>query len=308
MLASMQAVTTVDLKGVLHVRSGKVREIFDLGEKYLMVATDRVSAFDVVLPNGIPDKGKILNKLSGFWFERMSDIVPNHVITADDLEIESALGSSYDKAQLAGRCMIVSKCQPFPIECVARGYIAGSLYKEYAAAGGPGIGVEVNGNRFPPGLLNGSKLPDIYFTPATKAAAGHDENISLQQAAQIVGEQTAQKLKDLTIEIFSHASEMCDKAGILLADTKLEFGLRNDQIVLIDELLTPDSSRYWPKESYHAGAPHQSLDKQFVRDYLETLDWNKQPPGPELPEDVVLETRSRYIQIFKQITGRDPAL
>lgn len=302
----MRAVTQVTLSGLRHVRSGKVREIFDLEDSYLMVATDRVSAFDVVLPNGIPDKGKVLNQLSAYWFQRLRSIVPNHILTVDDKEIAGRLGSDYDREQLTGRSMIVRKCEPIPLECVARGFIAGSLFKEYVAAGGETRAVNLHGVDLPAQLRNCERLPEVIFTPATKAAEGHDENISFEQACSIAGEDTASLLREITLNLFKNASKVCEQADILLADTKFEFGVAEGATYLIDEALTPDSSRYWPKATYSAGKPQESLDKQFVRDYLEKLDWNKAAPGPMLPEGIVSETRSRYVEIFRRITKRDP--
>lgn len=304
----MKAITSLQLNGLAHVRSGKVREIFDLGDRYLMVATDRISAFDVVLPNGIPDKGKILNQLSAFWFDELSHIVKNHLVTTDDNDVATALGDRYDRDLLFGRCMIVEKCEPLLVECVARKYIAGSLYKDYLAAGGKDRDVRVHGIDFPKGLSLCEELPFPIFTPATKAQSGHDENIDFDSVIAIVGSEVANELRKKTLQLFEHATDVCKQAGILLADTKFEFGLREGDIVLIDEALTPDSSRFWPKDTYEIGKQQESLDKQFIRNYLETLDWDKTPPGPVLPEQVVAESRERYIDIFKRITGRDPVL
>lgn len=304
----MKAITRLQISGLTHVRSGKVREIFDLGDRYLMVATDRISAFDVVLPNGIPDKGKILNQLSAFWFGELSHIVNNHLLTTDDNEVAAALGDRYDRDLLFGRCMIVKKCEPLLVECVARKYIAGSLYKDYLAAGGKEQDVRVHGIDFPKGLRLCEELPYPIFTPATKAQSGHDENIDFDSVIQIVGKETATELKAKTLELFAFATNICNQADILLADTKFEFGMKNGEIILIDEALTPDSSRFWPKATYEVGKQQESLDKQFIRNYLETLDWDKTPPGPVLPERVVTESRERYIDIFKRITGRDPVL
>jgi phosphoribosylaminoimidazole-succinocarboxamide synthase len=289
------------------MRSGKVREVFDLGDQLLMVATDRVSAFDVVMPNGIPDKGKILNQLSLYWFELFNGLSPHHVVTANDREIELLLGTSYDE-RLRGRSMVVVKCQPVMIESVARAYLSGSLYKEYLAAGGTESDVDLHGISLPTGIPLCGKLPEIIFTPATKAQEGHDENISFQYAAEVIGRGIAEQCREATLAIFEKAVKVCFKAGIILADTKFEFGLRNGELILIDEVLTPDSSRFWPEASYQPGRPQDSLDKQFIRDYLETLDWNKSAPGPELPPDIVDETRTRYIDIFTRITGSHPNL
>ena len=302
----MQAVTDIELP-LKKFRSGKVREVFDLGDSLLMVATDRVSAFDVVMPNGIPDKGKILNQLSLFWFTQFDDIIENHILAANDDDIRYRLGNAYHE-NLRGRSVIVKKCEPILIESVARAYLAGSLFKEYLAAGGANSNITIHGISMPPGISLCGKLPEVIFTPATKAQEGHDENISFRQAAEIVGEDIANRCRDATLAIFGKASEICEKAGIILADTKFEFGMDNGKVILIDEALTPDSSRFWPKETYAPGKPQDSLDKQYIRDFLETLDWDKTPPAPALPEAVVQETRARYIDIFRRITGRQPVL
>ncbi|MBA3724968.1 MAG: phosphoribosylaminoimidazolesuccinocarboxamide synthase [Armatimonadetes bacterium] len=308
MPASTSAITHISLAGIAPIRSGKVREIFDLGQTLLMVATDRVSAFDVVMPNGIPDKGKILNQLSALWFNKLRDIIPNHLITINDDEIADALGGCYDETQLGGRCMIVEKCEPVLIESVARAYIAGSLYKEYVTAGGMEKNVALHGIALPPGLLLCGKLPQTIFTPATKAQTGHDENIGFTEAARIAGADVALECRLSTMRLFQSAQAICESAGIILADTKFEFGTCEAGLKLIDEALTPDSSRFWPKETYAPGKNQDSLDKQFIRDYLETLTWDKKAPGPELPKQVVEGTRERYIDIFKRITGADPRL
>lgn len=302
-----EAVTEFSLPGVPKLRSGKVREVFDLGDALMMVATDRVSAFDVVLPNGIPDKGKILNQLSVFWFRAVADLSPHHLITADDSAIAERLGDSYD-ARLAGRSVLVEKCEPVLIECVARAYLSGSLYKEYTAAGGQESDVALHGIELPRGISLCGKLPSTIFTPATKAQEGHDINIDLETARSIGGAEIVDECRARTLAIFERARGICDDAGIILADTKFEFGIHADGILLIDEALTPDSSRFWPKDSYQPGRNQDSLDKQFIRDYLETLDWDKTAPGPVLPEAVVAETRSRYIDIYKRIAGADPRL
>lgn len=302
----MQAVTTIDLS-IPKTRSGKVREVFDLGERLLMVATDRVSAFDVVMPNGIPDKGKILNQLSLYWFGIFSDLSPHHVITADDEEIETELGDAYDDT-LRGRSMIVAKCQPVLIESVARAYLSGSLYKEYLGAGDRDHEITLHGINLPAGIPLCGKLPKTIFTPATKAQEGHDENISFDQAADVAGRDIVEQCRDATLAIFERAQSVCERAEIILADTKFEFGLRNGELILIDEILTPDSSRFWPQDTYQPGRAQDSLDKQYIRDYLETLDWNKTAPGPVLPDNIVIETRNRYIDIFRRITGSHPSL
>lgn len=273
-----------------------------------MVATDRVSAFDVVLPNGIPDKGKILNQLSNYWFRLLGDVTKNHLIETSNDAIAEKLADDYDAEQLYGRSSIVVKCEPILIECVARKYIAGSLYRDYLLAGGMENEVEVHGIKFSAGLKLCEELPEPIFTPATKATNGHDENIDMNRAAEIVGAKVMDKLKSLTMELFSRASKKCREAGILLADTKFEFGFHEGEIRWMDEVLTPDSSRFWPLESYSPGKPQASLDKQFIRDFLETLDWDKTAPGPRLPEEIVFQTREKYINIFERITGELPDL
>jgi phosphoribosylaminoimidazole-succinocarboxamide synthase len=311
---SWRAVTEISLGDLKPARRGKVREIFDLGDRLLMVATDRLSAFDVVLPTGIPDRGKVLNQLSAFWFEKLSFLVPHHMITIEDREIAEVLGKNYDEEQLRGRSMLVEKCEPILLECVARGYIEGSLYKEYKEAGGEERGAEIHQISFPPGLKRADRLPEPIFTPATKAQTGHDENISFEEAERLLGKlypgfpNLTGRLRDLTLQLYREASDTCEKAGIILADTKFEFGFCGGEVKLIDEALTPDSSRYWALAEYVPGKAQTSFDKQFVRDYLETVPWDKTPPGPELPEEVVRETRERYLEIFRRLTGREPVL
>jgi len=276
---------------------GKVRDIYDLGERLLIVSTDRLSAFDHVLPDPIPDKGRVLNQLSCFWFGLTSGIVRNHLITAD---VDSFPRSLREHAgMLQGRSMLVRKAEMFPIECVARGYLAGSGWKEYRET------EAICGMALPSGLKESSPLPEPIFTPATKAESGHDLNISFDEAARIVGWETATHLRDLTLALFKRASDYAGGRGVLLADTKFEFGLVDRKIVLADEALTPDSSRYWPAEGYAPGRPQPSWDKQFVRDYLERMGWNKQPPVPSLPDEIVDGTRSRYLEIFRILTGRE---
>jgi phosphoribosylaminoimidazole-succinocarboxamide synthase len=291
----MQAITTTDLPGLKLVHRGKVRDIYQAGEDLLFIATDRISAFDCVLPNGIPDKGRVLTQMSLFWFAYMKNIVPNHLLTADVDGYPAALRSF--RYQLEGRSMLVRKAEMFPVECVARGYVSGSGWKDYQRTGA------ICGIPLPAGLKESSQLPEPIFTPATKATTGHDENISFEEAARIIGESTAQKLKTLTLDIYQKASDFAKERGIILADTKFEFGLIDGEITLGDEVLTPDSSRYWPMETYAPGGPQKSFDKQFVRDYLETLDWNKQPPAPQLPEDVVLKTAAKYREAYQILTG-----
>ncbi|MBG89849.1 MAG: phosphoribosylaminoimidazolesuccinocarboxamide synthase [Verrucomicrobiales bacterium] len=286
----------IDLPGIPKVKSGKVREVFDLGDEFLFVATDRISAFDVIMPNGIPRKGEALTQLSHYWFDQVEKMVPNHRLARSGAPLPKAL-KPYEE-QLAKRSMIVKKCQPLAIECVVRGYLAGSGWKEYQTDG------TVCGIRLPEGLQESSELDDPIFTPATKAEEGHDENISFEQACEIVGVEIAQKVWDLSVRIYSFARELARQKGIIIADTKFEFGLLDDEVILIDEVLTSDSSRFWPECEYEAGRGQASFDKQFVRDYLEGLDWNKQPPGPKLPEDIVAKTQKKYIEAYERITGR----
>jgi len=272
---------------------GKVRDIYEAGGDLLFVATDRISAFDCILPDGIPDKGRVLTQMSLFWFRYLD--VPNHVITANVDEYPAEL--RVYREQLEGRSMLVRKAAMFPVECVARGYVSGSGWKDYRRTGAIcGIGL-------PAGLRESDRLPEPIFTPATKAQTGHDENISFEEAAKAIGEETAHQLKEMTLKIYARASEYARERGIVLADTKFEFGTIDGQIILGDEVLTPDSSRYWPAATYAPGGPQKSFDKQFVRDYLETLDWNKQPPAPPLPEDVVEKTAAKYREAFETLTG-----
>jgi len=292
----MTVVHGTELQGIkLHSR-GKVRDMYDLGEHLLMISTDRISAFDHVLPNGIPDKGKVLTGLSLFWFEAMREIVPNHLVTADVARYPAALRAHAEL--LEGRSMLVRRARMFPVECVVRGYLAGSGHKEYQETGA------VSGIRLPPGLRLADALPDLIFTPATKATSGHDENITFDEMAGLVGPDHAGRLRDLSFAIFRKAGKIARKAGIIIADTKFEFGLVDGSIVLADEVLTPDSSRFWDAGSYRSGASPPSFDKQYVRDYLESAHWNKQPPIPRLPEEIVEGTRRRYLEVFTKLTGR----
>jgi len=274
---------------------GKVRDIYDVGDHLLIVATDRLSAFDVVMPTAIPDKGRVLTQLSVFWFQLLKDVIPNHVVSMTDFP------APFDqfKDDLAGRSMIVLKTKPLPIECVARGYLSGSGWKEYKTTG------KVCGIPLPAGLRESEKLPDVLFTPATKAATGHDENIPFSRAAEIIGSDLAAKVRDTTLEIYRQAAAYAEPRGILLADTKFEFGLLNGELIWIDEALTPDSSRFWPAAEYRPGGPQPSFDKQFVRDYLERIRWPKTPPGPDLPPDVVAATRAKYREAYRILVGRE---
>ena len=272
---------------------GKVRDIYDLGDRLLIVATDRLSAFDVVLPTPIPDKGRVLTQLSLFWFEKLRDIVPHHVISATEFPPILAAVSE----QLRGRAMLVRRTEPIPIECVVRGYLSGSGWKEYKASG------KVCGIALPAGLRESDKLPEPIFTPATKAQSGHDENISFEDAADRIGRELAARLREVSLEIYRRAAAYALERGIIIADTKFEFGLAGIELVWIDEALTPDSSRFWPAADYAPGGPQPSFDKQYVRDYLERIGWKKQPPAPELPPDVVEATRARYLEAHRRLTG-----
>lgn len=284
-----------DLPGIeLHAR-GKVRDVYRVGEQLLIVATDRISAFDYILPTGIPDKGKVLTQLSIFWFEFLRDLTPTHFLTARVDEYPAALQPF--REQLEGRSMLVKRAKMVDIECVARGYLAGSGWKEYKVQG------TVCGIPLPAGLRESDKLPEPIFTPSTKAQSGHDENISFAQTASLVGEDLAGKLRDLTLAIYSRAAGYAESRGIVIADTKLEFGFVDGTLVLGDEVLTPDSSRFWPADTYAPGGAQFSFDKQFVRDYLESIRWNKRPPAPPLPEEVAVKTSEKYRQAYRSLTG-----
>jgi phosphoribosylaminoimidazole-succinocarboxamide synthase len=278
-------------------RRGKVRDVYEIGDQLLIVATDRISAFDYVLGSGIPDKGKVLTQLSGFWFERMGDLVPHHMISMDAADFPEPARSHADV--LKGRSMLVRRTEPVPIECVARGYLSGSGWKEYQKSG------SVCGIKLPAGLRESDRLPEPIFTPATKAESGHDENISEEEAGRLVGADLIARLKALTLEIYRRGAEHAESRGIIVADTKFEFGIAAGEVVLIDEVLTPDSSRFWPRVQYEAGHGQPSFDKQYVRDYLEAIKWNKQPPVPTLPDDVVRRTREKYIEAFTLLSGRE---
>jgi phosphoribosylaminoimidazole-succinocarboxamide synthase len=288
---------STQLNGLLPQARGKVRDIFDLGDRLLLVATDRISAFDYVLASGIPDKGRILTQLSLFWFERTGHIVRNHVVSgnADDFP-----GMAAHAHILRGRSMLVHKTSPIAIECVARGYLAGSAWKEYQAT------ATVCGIALPPGLRESDRLPAPIFTPATKASSGHDINISERDAGDLIGADLIARLRDLTLALYTFGAAHAESCGIILADTKFEFGvLPSGDLLLIDEALTPDSSRYWPRDQYAPGRPQPSFDKQFVRDFLEDIQWNKQPPVPALPDWVVTGTRDKYLEAFRRLTGHD---
>ncbi len=291
------ALMKTDLPGVkLHGR-GKVRDIYDLGGHFLIVATDRLSAFDVVLPTPIPNKGKVLTQMSAFWFDHFKDSVPNHVVSTRVEDYPENLHAF--REQLQGRSMLVKKAKVFPIECVVRGFLTGSGLKDYNKTG------QVCGIALPPGLRDSDRLPQPLFTPSTKAETGHDENISEQQAGKIIGQENISKLKELTLSVYMRAVEYASKRGIIICDTKFEFGTIDGRISIVDEMLTPDSSRFWPADQYAPGKAQPSFDKQFVRDYLERVGWNKQPPAPELPEDIVAATSAKYAEALKILTGRD---
>lgn len=280
-------------------KKGKVRDVYDLGDKLLIVATDRISCFDVVLPTLIPGKGKILTQISLFWFSFLSDIIKNHLISQDTKDLPKEIEDA--KEQLKDRFMITKKCEVIPFECVVRGYLAGSGWKEYKSK------QSICGVSLPGGLKESEKLPEPIFTPATKASAGHDENINFDYMKKEIG-QLANKIKEISINIYNKAASYAREKGIIIADTKFEFGLDGDNLILIDEVLTPDSSRFWSKDEYEPGRPQASFDKQFVRDYLETLNWGKTPPAPNLPLEVVSKTQDKYRQVFKLLTNKDLAI
>jgi phosphoribosylaminoimidazole-succinocarboxamide synthase len=290
---SIRTIRETHFAGIAPVARGKVRDIYDLGERLLIVATDRLSAFDVVMPTPIPDKGRVLTQLSLFWFAHLRDVIPNHVLSATDFP------PPFDvyREELTGRSMVVRKTEPLPIECVVRGYVSGSGWKDYRATG------KICGIALPPSLRESDRLPEPIFTPATKATSGHDENISFAQAAALIGQELAERVRAVSLEIYRQAAAYAEPRGVILADTKFEFGLLRDELIWIDEALTPDSSRFWPAALYHPGGPQPSFDKQFVRDYLERIQWPKTPPGPELPEEVVAATRAKYREAYRLLAG-----
>jgi phosphoribosylaminoimidazole-succinocarboxamide synthase len=288
----MTELKTLKLKG-----RGKVRDIYDLGDRLLIVATDRISAFDVVMPNPIPDKGRVLTQLSKFWFNLTKEIVPNHVISTEVKDFPEEC-RPYQK-MLRDRSMLVMKMDVLPIECVVRGYLSGSGWEEYKKTG------EVCGIPLPKGLLDSSKLEEPIFTPATKAEIGlHDENITFEKAEKIVGKDLAKRLRSLSLAIYKKARDFAEGRGIIIADTKMEFGIKDEKLLLIDELLTPDSSRFWPKDDYRSGGSQKSFDKQFLRDYLLSIHWDKSPPAPQLPEEIVRKTRGKYLEAYERLVGR----
>jgi len=291
----MRVLRETQFAGLTPAARGKVRDIYDLGDKLLIVATDRLSAFDVILPTPIPDKGRVLTQLSLFWFDLLKDAIPNHVLSATEFP------APFDNftGELAGRSMVVRKTQPLPIECVVRGYVSGSGWKDYRVTG------KICGIPLPGSLAESDRLPEPIFTPATKAASGHDENISFDHAASLVGKELAERVRAVSLEIYRRAVAYAEPRGIILADTKFEFGLLHGELIWIDEALTPDSSRFWPAAHYSPGGPQSSFDKQFVRDYLERMQWAKTPPGPELPPEVVEATRAKYREAYRILVGHE---
>ena len=292
---AMKVLRETQFAGLTPSARGKVRDIYDLGDKLLIVATDRLSAFDVILPTPIPDKGRVLTQLSLFWFNLLRDVIPNHVNSATEFP------APFDEfgEELAGRSMVVKKTKPLPIECVVRGYLSGSGWKDYRVSG------KICGITLPRGLRESERLPEPIFTPATKAMSGHDENISFEQAAQLTSRELAERVRDVSLELYQRAAAHAEPRGIIVADTKFEFGVLNGELMWIDEALTPDSSRFWPAAHYRPGGPQASFDKQFVRDYLERMRWPKTPPGPELPPEVVDATREKYREAYRILTGHE---
>ena len=284
-----------DMPGIKFLRRGKVRDIYEVDEYLLLIATDRISAFDVVLPNGIPGKGRLLTQISLFWFRQMKDVIQNHIVAADVKDYPAVCHTYAD--QLEGRSILVKKTEPMPVECIVRGYLSGSGWKEYRKSG------TVCGMKLPEGLVESSRLPSPIFTPSTKAEEGHDLNISFEEMAKIVGAETGQRLKDVSLKIYDRARDIAEKKGIIIADTKLEFGMFNGELILIDEILTPDSSRFWSAETYQPGRGQDSYDKQIVRDYLLGLDWDQTHPGPVLPDRIVEKAAARYKEIYDIIAG-----
>ncbi len=286
-----------DFPGLKFIRRGKVRDLYDLGEFLLIVATDRLSAYDVIMPRPIPHKGKVLTQISNFWFSLMTDIIPNHIVATDVEDFPAECEPYADR--LRGRSVLVRRTSPLPVECVARGYVSGSGWNEYSASG------RICGIQLPPGLVESDRIPQPIFTPATKAEEGHDENIPFEKAAEIAGTEQMEAARGHTLQIYTRAAEIALDKGIIIADTKMEFGTVDGRLILIDELLTPDSSRFWPKDRYAPGGPQESFDKQFVRDYLLSIKFNKQPPGPELPDDIVRKSSDLYREALVRLTGRD---
>jgi phosphoribosylaminoimidazole-succinocarboxamide synthase len=294
-------VSETDFADLKLLKRGKVRDVYDLGEHLLMIATDRISAFDVVMPNPVPDKGIILTQISLFWFDIMQSLIHNHVVASDVKDYPQICQPYADDLQ--GRSMLVKKAQPLSVECIVRGYISGSGWKEYKESG------SICGIPLPEGLKESQQLPEPIFTPSTKAEQGeHDINIDFKEAANLIGKAKAEKIRDLSVAIYKKGADLADQKGIIIADTKFEFGSVGDDIILIDEILTPDSSRFWPKESYSPGGPQKSYDKQYLRDYLSSLDWDKKAPGPALPDDVIAKTRQKYLDALIQLSGSSHGL
>jgi phosphoribosylaminoimidazole-succinocarboxamide synthase len=294
----MSIILNTDLPDLTLVARGKVRDIYDLGETLLIVTTDRISAFDVIMDEGIPDKGYVLTQISAFWFRQMEDIIPNHIISTEVKDFPAVCQKYADI--LNGRSMLVKKAKPLPVECIVRGYISGSGWKDYKATGA------ICGIRLPAGLVESDKLEEPIFTPSTKAELGeHDENISFERCVELVGTETAEKIRDVTIAIYKRARDIAAGKGIIIADTKFEYGIHNGELIIIDECMTPDSSRFWPMDSYRPGGPQPSFDKQFLRDYLETLDWGKCAPPPPLPDEIVRKTGEKYREALVRLTGTE---
>ena len=292
-----QLVLQTDFPDLKLAARGKVRDIYDLGETLLIVTSDRISAFDVIMNEGIPDKGYVLNQISIFWFRQMEGIIPNHIIATEVKDFPAAC-QKY-AAQLEGRSMLVKKAKPLPVECIVRGYLSGSGWKDYKATG------STSGIKLPAGLRESEKLPEPIFTPSTKAELGtHDENISFEKMVELCGMETAERVRDVTLKIYAKARDIADGKGIIIADTKFEYGIYDGKLIIIDECMTPDSSRFWPKDSYKPGGPQPSFDKQFLRDYLETLDWNKTAPAPPLPAEIVRKTGEKYMEALVRLTGK----
>jgi len=291
------AATKIELPGIEKFKSGKVREVYDLGDQYLFVASDRISAFDCIMPNGIPNKGQVLNMISKFWFDRTTDVVKNHMISTDVEDFPAELQEH--KELLKGRSMLVKKAELLPIECIVRGYLIGSGWKEYQQSG------TIGSMPLRDGYEMAGKLDEPIFTPSTKPEEGHDENISIDQMKEIVGEELGNQLMEISLKLYKTAADYALTKGIIIADTKFEFGMVDGELILIDEVLTPDSSRFWPADTYKPGSSPFSFDKQFVRDYLETLDWDKNPPAPELPENILMKSREKYLEAYKLLTGEE---
>jgi phosphoribosylaminoimidazole-succinocarboxamide synthase len=290
-------VSMTEFKSLILKGRGKVRDIYDLGDRLLIVATDRISAFDVVMPNPVPDKGRILTQLSNFWFDLTKDLVPNHVLSTEVRDYPKAC-QSYEEI-LRGRSMLVVKTEVLPVECVVRGYLSGSGWEEYQKTG------EVCGIKLPKGLRESSKLEEPIFTPATKAEIGlHDENVAFEKVEKTVGKDLARKVRSISLAIYKKARDFAEARGILIADTKMEFGVKAEKLILIDELLTPDSSRFWPENEYQPGGPQKSFDKQFLRDYLLSIRWDKSPPAPALPEEIIKKTREKYLEAYERLVGK----